>query len=292
MPQHEIEELCRAVVPGSGAVTVEMLGTGLLSNTYRVARDGAVYTLKVAAERGLGLEADLGWEARLLEQAAAAGIAPPVANCDATRRVLLTRWIAGRPWSNEDAADSTSLSRVAQLLRRVHALEIPQPPRRVSPAQWMATYTAALAQRNLDAGDPLLRALAAARVQQLSQIAVAPSVVCHSDLHALNLIEQNEALILLDWEYAHVADPFWDLAGWSANTDLPAESQWRLLTEYGGSSPASGDWQRLRLNLWLYDYVCLLWSRLYIGTGASGTAVTERARVLDARLRLPAHYAA
>jgi thiamine kinase-like enzyme len=292
MPQHEIEELCRAVVPGSGAVTVEMLGTGLLSNTYRVARDGAVYTLKVAAERGLGLEADLGWEARLLEQAAAAGIGPPVANCDATRRVLLTRWIAGRPWSNEDAADSTSLSRVAQLLRRVHALEIPQPPRRVSPAQWMDTYTAALAQRNLDAGDPLLRALAAARVQQLSQIAVAPSVVCHSDLHALNLIEQNEALILLDWEYAHVADPFWDLAGWSANTDLPAESQWRLLTEYGGSSPASGDWQRLRLNLWLYDYVCLLWSRLYIGAGASGTAVAERARVLDARLRLPAHYAA
>jgi thiamine kinase-like enzyme len=292
MPQHEIEELCRAVVPGSGAVTIETLGTGLLSNTYRVARDGAVYTLKVAAARGLGLEADLDWEARLLERATAAGIAPPVANCDPTRKVLLTRWIVGRPWSNEDAADSTSLSRVAQLLHRVHALEIPQPPRRVSPAQWMATYTAALTRRNLDAGDPLLRALAAARVRQLSQIALAPSVVCHSDLHPLNLIEQNEALILLDWEYAHVADPFWDLAGWSANTDLAAESQWRLLTEYGGSSPASEDWQRLRLNLWLYDYVCLLWSRLYMGTGASGTAVAERARVLDARLRLPAHYAA
>ncbi len=45
-------------------------------------------------------------------------------------------------------------------------------------------------------------------------------VVCHSDLHPMNLICGAESLILLDWEYAHVADPLWDLAGWSANNDL------------------------------------------------------------------------
>ena len=115
----------------------------------------------------------------------------------------------------------------------------------------------------------------------------------HSDLHALNVIEQGEVLILLDWEYAHVGDPLWDLAGWSANNDLAAEPQWLLLTEYGGRSPACADWQRLRLNLWLYDYVCLLWSRLYLSRRATaGNEVAERARLLDARLRVPANYAA
>jgi thiamine kinase-like enzyme len=290
----EVEELCRGVVPGAGAVAVAALGAGLLSDTYRVERDSAVYTLKIAADPALEPVADLAWEARLLEPAAAAGIAPRVAYSNPARKVLLTHWAAGRQWSNEDAKNPASICRIAALLQRVHALTVPAPPRRISPAGWIDLYSSALAQRGLDTGDAGLCAAAAGRVQQLGQLfAPAASVVCHSDLHALNLIEQKDALILLDWEYAHVADPLWDLAGWSANNDLDSESQWRLLTDYGGASPLSGDWQRLRLNLWLYDYVCLLWSRLYLGKrGEPGDDVGERARLLDARLRLPAHYAA
>jgi thiamine kinase-like enzyme len=142
-----------------------------------------------------------------------------------------------------------------------------------------------------------LRAAATACVRQLRELqsaaGLASNVLCHSDLHALNVIEQNGALILLDWEYAHVADPLWDLAGWSANNDLAAEMQWRALSEYGAGSPAAADWRRLRLTLWLYDYVCLLWSRLYLSRRSeAGDEVAERARLLDARLRVPAHYAA
>jgi thiamine kinase-like enzyme len=109
----------------------------------------------------------------------------------------------------------------------------------------------------------------------------------------MNLIQDDDSLILLDWEYAHVTDPLWDLAGWCANNDFEAEMQRRLLTRYLGNAPIPSQWQRFRLLLALYDYVCLLWSQLYLtvpGEGADGVA--ERARLLDARLRLPAHYAA
>jgi hypothetical protein len=52
-------------------------------------------------------------------------------------------------------------------------------------------------------------------------------------------------------------------------------------------------WQRFRLLLALYDYVCLLWSQLYLSVrNSEANGVAERARLLDARLRLPAHYAA
>jgi aminoglycoside phosphotransferase (APT) family kinase protein len=296
MPLRDVEELCRGVVPGGGVVAIEVLGAGLLSDTYRVARDGAAYTLKIAADHGLQLGADLKWEVRLLGRAAAAGVAPPVVYSDAGRNVLLMRWVAGRPWSNEDAKDPASAGRVAQLLRRVHALEVPAPPRRICAARWIDIYAAALARRDLDAGDAALSAAAAARIRQLDAVTAAsraPDVVCHSDLHALNVIQRGDVLILLDWEYAHVGDPLWDLAGWSANNDLAAERQWLLLTEYSGRSPASADWQRLRLNLWLYDYVCLLWSQLYLSRRATaGNEVAERARLLDARLRVPANYAA
>jgi thiamine kinase-like enzyme len=297
MPLRDVEELCRGMVPGDGVVAVEALGAGLLSDTYRVTRDGAAYTLKIAAEHALQLDSDLTWQVRLLERAAAAGLAPAVEYSDPIRNVLLTRWVAGRPWSIDDAQDPASTGRIVKLLRRVHALEAPTAARRISPTRWMEIYSAALAQRQLTAGDAGLRAVAAACVRQLRELqpaaGLASNVLCHSDLHALNVIEQNGALILLDWEYAHVADPLWDLAGWSANNDLAAEMQWRALSEYGAGSPAAADWRRLRLTLWLYDYVCLLWSRLYLSRRSeAGDEVAERARLLDARLRVPAHYAA
>ena len=297
MPPRDIAELCRAIVPGEGAVTVEPLGAGLLSETYRVERGGEKYTLKVAAAHRPDLGMDLSWEARLLERAAAAGLAAPVCYFDPASTVLLAQWVAGRPWSH-DAEDPASLRRIAALLRRVHALKPPLPPRAISPTRWIELHTAALSLQPCYRADPQLGAAAAAHLEELAGFAAAPAVVCHSDLHALNLIEQNDALVLLDWEYAHVTDFLWDLASWSANNDLPAESQRQLLSEYAGGSPPAGDWRRFRLVLWLYDYVCLLWSQLYLCVRAGGArgeganAVAERARLLDARLHLPAHYAA
>ena len=291
MPRTDIERLSCSLVPGAGTPEIQPMSCGLINATYRVIRDGCSYTLRVALETPFDLRQDFGWDVRVLQAAGGAGLAPPLLNCDPVRGVLVSRWINGRCWSLEEARNCANIGSIAGVLRRVHDLRVPPPARLMSPLAWVECYSAALSR----AGCPLdlsLRATAAACCDDLAKLPRVAGVLCHSDLHTLNLIERDQSLILLDWEYAHVADPFWDLAGWSANTDLAAESQWRLLAEYGGSSPASEDWQRLRLNLWLYDYVCLLWSRLFMGTGASGTAVAERARVLDARLRLPAHYAA
>jgi thiamine kinase-like enzyme len=126
-------------------------------------------------------------------------------------------------------------------------------------------------------------------------------VLCHSDLHPLNLVDcaatldSRGTLILLDWEYAHASDPLWDLAGWSANTDLERELQQDLLAQYLGRAPAPDEQLRLRRLAWLYDYVCLLWSELYLnlhGAGKAGTAeegVAARARLLATRLMHLAH---
>jgi thiamine kinase-like enzyme len=311
MQRPEIERLCRAVVPGAGGIELRSLGAGLLSETYRVARDGVAYTLKLAAKQppdlGMELGAELGvefgadssWEARLLERAAGAGLAPRLVFSDLKDAVLLSCWVEGHSWTGAEATAPANMERIADLLRRVHGLAPPLPARTVTPLQWMGTYHEALSRRAstssnpLASSDPALRKAALARAQVLLKMPGAVGVVCHSDLHAMNLIQQGESLILLDWEYAHVTDALWDLAGWCANNDFDAENQRALLTRYLGSAPNSSQWQRFRSLLGLYDYVCLLWSQLYLSVrGRAEDGVAERARLLDARLRLPAHYAA
>jgi thiamine kinase-like enzyme len=138
--------------------------------------------------------------------------------------------------------------------------------------------------------EPILHAAAASRLEELSQLPNVAAALCHSDLHTLNLVERDASLILLDWEYAHVSEPLWDLAGWSANNDFAEETQRDLLTNYLGTAPAARLWTRFRLLLWLYDYICLLWSELFLSVRPANPLLAERATQLDARLRLPAHY--
>ncbi len=291
MQLREIEQLCRAVLPGTGSIDLKPLSAGLISATYRVARDGVAYTVKVAAdERLVGL--DPAWELSVLERAGRIGVAPRVVYADLERAVLIARWVPGRSWSPQEVKAAANLSNMAELLRKVHALSVPTPPRMIAPLQWIEIYAKALSRRDLES-DPALRTAALARAELLPKPPHLSGVVCHSDLHAENLLQENESLILLDWEYAHVADPLWDLAGWSANNDFEADVQWSLLTRYLGSAPSSSQWLRFRSLLWLYDYVCLLWSQLCLDLRReAANGIAQRARFLDARLHLAAHYAA
>jgi thiamine kinase-like enzyme len=294
MQPGEIERLGLKVVPGRGAPGFEFLGTGLYHTSYRVMRDGTAYALRVAAEHlvnyPFSLKPDFAWEAAVLRAAGRLGIAPPLVYSDPERAVLVTRWVEGRSWSPEEARLPENLRRMAALLRSVHALPIPRPARLMTPADWVSLYGAALSQAGRTV-DQELRKHAAARLARLAELPSVAGVVCHSDLHVLNLIHASEVSVLIDWEYAHVSDPLWDLAGWSASNDCGAQDQRDLLADYLGSAPSSGTWTRFRLLAWLYDYISLLWSELRGLRSDALNGNSPRAAQLDARLRFPAHYA-
>src|SRR5258708_37113546 len=97
MQRPEVERLCRTIVPGVGSVQVQPLGAGLLSETYKITRDGAAYALKVAAEHRPELGLDRAWEVRLLERAGGAGLSPRLVHSDARGSVVAGAWGPGRP---------------------------------------------------------------------------------------------------------------------------------------------------------------------------------------------------
>ena len=275
MRPDELEALAARLVPGAGPIHITPLRNGLVNETYEVRRDGAVFALRVASANPHQLGVDRQWEARLLRNAAAADVAPAAVYCDPQRGILISRWSEGRQWSPQDARQTTNILRMAELLRRVHALPVPVPPRRMNPAGWIERYGAA------DAGG--LRDLADAHLAALAELPGGQAVVCHSDLHVLNLIDRGSSLILLDWEYAHVAEPLWDVAGWSANNDFEPQLQRQFLAAYLQRPPAPDQEVRLRRLFWLYDYVCWLWSVLYLRQCADG-GIAARALLLAARL--------
>jgi thiamine kinase len=286
MRPDELESLAVRHVPGSGAPIIHRLGKGLINETYRVVREGESFALRVAAANPHHLGVDREWEGRLLRAAVAADLAPAVVYCDPQRGILLTRWVEGVPLSASDVRGAQGLERIAELLRRIHAMPMPAPARLMSPEKWTDCYAGAAPH-----APAALRKAAGAQLAAFAALPGAGTAVCHSDLHVQNLIDRGDSLVLLDWEYAHASDPLWDLAGWSANNDFEPELRHELLARYTGRPPTRGQSLRLERLAWLYDYVCLLWSELYLSLPldagpdpAARSEIAARVRLLTARL--------
>jgi thiamine kinase-like enzyme len=318
-PPDRVEEAARRYVPGVGAVSVERLGRGLVNESHRVLRDGRLYSLRMpaaepavthatahavthaAAHVPIGVDRE--WECRVLAVASAAGIAPVIERCEPRLGVLVARWEEGHMLTASEARRPEMGARVAQLARRVHALTPPGNARALRPADWIEQYRDALARLPVDTAcasrgrgqrasperlqeeAQRLQEEAARRLGSLEAFPRGPGVLCHSDLHRANLVASERGLVLLDWEYAHVSEALWDVAGWACNNDLEREARALLLASYLGRPAQASEERRLDDLAWLYDYVCLLWSELYCGAkDASDRRILERGRALASRL--------
>jgi thiamine kinase len=282
MQSADVEGLAALHVPGGGPLDIRRLGGGLVNETYRVRRGGAAYALRLAARGRNDLGFDRTWEARVLDAAARADLAPAVVYCDPAQGLLITRWVEGRSWSAEEASQQANIARTAELLRRIHALPLPIPARSMDPQKWIDRYSAAAGST----GPAGLENAASSHLEALAMLPVGDPKLCHSDLHILNLLDRGGSLVLLDWEYAHAADPLWDLAGWSANNDFEDLRRSDLLARYLLREPLPSERRRLQLLCWLYDYVCLLWCTVAAAapTGDMQGAIAARALALSARL--------
>ena len=55
---------------------------------------------------------------------------------------------------------------------------------------------------------------------------------CHNDLLNANFIDDGERIRIVDWEYAGMGDPFFDLGNFSVNHDLAPDEDAILLEAY------------------------------------------------------------
>ena len=218
------------------------------------------------------LGADLHAEGEILRLVAAAGLAPPVVRCDPSARLLVTQWITSAAVNLTAAGRDRRIRRVAATLRQLHELTRPAGVRAVDFAVQARQLEAALPAQ---VAQPVLTACAA---QILSKLGPARTIaLCHHDIHAQNLVTDPAGrLWLVDWEYAGLGDPVFDLASCASQLELSAESTRLLCDEYirAGGTVEQG---RLDLARWVFDYVQWLWYRGLVASAAPGPDAVEAA---------------
>lgn len=232
-------------------VSAELAG-GPASRSYLVERGDDRWVLRLDTPLAAELGLDRGAEARVLATVHMQGLGPRLDYLDVPAGIQLTRHVGGRAWTPSDLAEPANLDRLASLLRCVHRITVGRP---------FALRARVMRYADL-VGSPEARRRAAAVAAILDGMAPGRVCLCHNDVVAQNVIDRDgvdgDGLVLVDWEYAALGDPFFDLAVVVRHHRLPADGATELLRAYAGRLR---DRDERHLAAWcaLYDHLLALW---------------------------------
>lgn len=217
--------------PLSG-LQVEPLAS-LTNRNYKLSLGGESYVLRIAGE-GTHRYIDRAAEAHNARQAASLGIAPELLYLDPQSGLMLTRFIAGgMALRAADLRQPELLRRVGDLLKRLHDSGLAFAGR-MDLFPKLDEYIALAAKKGWPPGLDLtpIRHRAEAARAALERVPI-PFVPSHVDPVPHNFVRAaGGALYLLDWEYAAMAEPMWDLAAVAIEAELDAGLERLLLDAY------------------------------------------------------------
>jgi len=242
-----IDEVLRRIplwTKGPG-LTVTALPGGITNRNYRIDIAGEAFVVRVGIPGAEVLGIDREREYRCLVAASASGAAPEVVYCRAAEGVLVTRFVPGRALAPGETLPPEGVARVVQTMRRYH--NGPAFAGSFSPFRTLDEYLSAARHRRtpLPADiDGLYAALA--RLAAALEPGGTTARPCHNDLWGPNLIDDGQRVVIVDWEYAGMGDPYFDLANFAIYHCPTDAADTALLRAYLGEV-RSGPLARLKL---------------------------------------------
>ncbi|MFM9842027.1 MAG: phosphotransferase [Dongiaceae bacterium] len=207
---------------------------GLTNRNYKITTPSASYVLRLP---GVGTEKyiDRKAEAHDAALAAGAGLTPEILYADPATGLMLTRFVDGAETLTAAAMhDPATMHAAAQILRRLHdsGLVFRRQMRVFDKIDsYLQKSPRAAAQfREIREAAERLRGSVDAPGRRL--------VSCHIDPTPHNFIRSQDAegasrLYLIDWEYAEMSEPAYDLAGLSIEAEFSEAEDRALLAAYG-----------------------------------------------------------
>lgn len=254
---HSLAERALDAIPDfNTARIVSRLSDGPANASFLVEQGGRQYVLRLdkSGARQLGL--DRAQEMLINEAVAAARLSPEPAFFDSVNGVFVRLFEPGRCWTAADLTRRENLGRLARVLQSLHGLR--PVGAEFDPLAAARRYAAQLAD------EPSRTALQACE-NLMRQITAHPAnpCLCHNDLLCQNILEGRE-LMLIDWEYAGIGDPYFDLAVVVRHHELDGQLAEYFLQAYLQRPASSQEIEHLSLQCRFYGHLLNLWNQIYL----------------------------
>jgi aminoglycoside phosphotransferase (APT) family kinase protein len=224
-----VDDVATRLWPGR-VVSVEVLAHGITNSNYVVDLGDERVVVRVPGKDTHLLGIDRSNEVVAGALAAAIGVGPEVLATDQATGCIVFRFIDGRPVSTTELAEEPMLGEFVETLRRVH--HAGTTPTVWNPYDVVRDHRDVAAERGVEAPFDANFAL-----EVLARVEIArpfrPTVLGHNDLLNANFL-YDDRLRIVDWEYAGMSDPFFDLANVSVNNGFSVDAEIALLRHYVG----------------------------------------------------------
>ncbi len=241
---------------------------GLTNRVFRIEADGGPYCLRLP---GAGTEEyiDRGREAAMARAAADAGVSPDVLHADPATGVMVTRFIDGTvtmtPAGFVDRPGAPA--RAAAVFRRLHESGAVFPARFELFAM-IDDYLHILAGKTVDLPEGYFEVLKEAEGIKAALAAhPLPIVACHCDPLCENFLDTGERMWLVDWEYAGMNDPMWDLGDLSVEAGFTASEDEAMLSAYFPDGASAAERGRMVIYKAMCDLLWTLWGLIQHANG-------------------------
>jgi thiamine kinase-like enzyme len=245
-----------------------LTGVISLNNTnYRVTKSGTDYLLRVGAETAHYLGVRRTEEIEAARAAALAGIGPEVLYSEPSGVMVLT-FISGRHWTPEDLRDAKNIQRLAEALRRLHAIKTVvangSEYRRIERLLESAVAMHLDLPIDLEIYCEKLRRIEQARMRDPRAV----FGLAHNDFWPNNFLDDGDRLFFVDWEFSGTGDTLIDLATISMGSGYTQTEEAALLAAYGLAEES--DLETLQTMKWVVRFFEASWALVMHGLRGSG----------------------
>jgi len=238
------------------------LSGGITNQNFRIEVNGNVFVLRIPGADTELLGIVRSTECAVSQAAGKIGIGPEVIYVIEPEGYLVTSFIEGHQPSPEELGQPQNISRVAVAIRRIHKLD--PISETFSPFRVVENSTAIALRFKVGFPDNfswLIKQMNAAETALLKS--PIPAQLCHNDLLNANFLDDGQIRIL-DWEYAGMGDPVFDLANFSVHHEFTDQQDRWLLESYFGEV-TSANWARIKLLKVISDFREAMWAMVQIG---------------------------
>jgi thiamine kinase len=253
-PTPDLQTVLDRIEPLRNAEILTNLAGGPSSDSWLIAADDKQFVARIDKPLARLLGLDRHAELDVLQMVSSAAIGPEVIWAEPKNGILITSYIPGDAWSPGDIHDPLKLRALASTLRLLHSLP-PQGPV-FNPEKAASLYARAA---GTDSAKRIANEVATLAVKHFAK--TSQHALCHNDLVHNNIVGSGiggEMVKLIDWEYAAMGDPMFDLAVVVRHHQLETELAEGFLDAYFQTADKN-HFAKIEASCRLYDLLAALW---------------------------------
>jgi thiamine kinase-like enzyme len=253
-----IARLSALLGPRQGGV--ELLEGGITNRNFRVNLGGTDYVVRLPGKDTALLGINREAERLATRTAAELGLGPKVAAMLDQPPCLVTCFVESREVSAAELRAPETLTGIARGVRAFHGSGL-KLPTDFSASEIASRYAEVAGRRGAPLPDGFDDARDTARkvVKAVRRHPEHRPLPGHNDLLTANFLHDGEQVMIVDWEYAGMGDPFFDLGNFAVNNGLGDADEERLLEVYFGEPATPRRRAALKLFRFMSDFREGMW---------------------------------